>query len=108
MFWRELMNANRLIKLGITALIAAVIILVGTDAVLAWAPLAVVDDPLVRMPGTQPEQVALEAPTRCLNCHAGYDTAVEPGFNWMGSMMAQSARDFLFWACLTVGAQDSI
>ena len=49
-----------------------------------------------------------EAPTRCLNCHAGYNTAVEPGFNWKGSMMAQAARDFLFWSCLTVAAQDSI
>ena len=60
------------------------------------------------MPGTQPGQVSLEAPNRCLNCHAGYDPAVEPGFNWQGSMMAQSARDFLFWSCLTVGAQDSL
>jgi hypothetical protein len=60
------------------------------------------------MPGTQPEQTALEAPGRCLNCHSGYDAAVEPGFNWQGSMMAQSARDFLFWSCLTVAAQDSI
>jgi hypothetical protein len=76
-------------------------------AVWAWA-LAVVDDPLVRMPGTQPGQVALQAPTRCLNCHAGYDSAVEPGFNWQGSMMAQAARDFLFWSCFTVSAQDSI
>jgi len=74
----------------------------------AWTPLAVVDDPLVRMPGTQPGQVALQAPTRCLNCHAGYNESVEPGFNWMGSMMAQSARDFLFWSCMTVSAQDSI
>ena len=70
--------------------------------------LAVVDDPLVRMPGTQPGQATLEGPNRCLNCHAGYDQAVEPGFNWKGSMMAQSARDFLFWACLTVAGQDSI
>jgi len=60
------------------------------------------------MPGTQPGQVALQAPTRCLNCHAGYDPAVEPGFNWKGSMMAQAARDFLFWSCFTVSAQDSI
>jgi hypothetical protein len=75
----------------------------------AWSPLAVTKDPLVRMPGTQPEDgVSLEAPGRCLNCHAGYDPAVEPGFNWKGSMMGQSARDFLFWACLTVAAQDSI
>jgi hypothetical protein len=82
---------------------------IGVVAVVyAWTPAPVVDDPLVRMPGTQPGQVALQAPTRCLNCHAGYDPAVEPGFNWEGSMMAQAARDFLFWSCMTVGAQDSI
>jgi hypothetical protein len=74
----------------------------------AWTPVVVEDDPLVRMPGTQPGQVSLEAPGRCLNCHAGYDKAVEPGFNWKGSMMAQASRDFLFWSCLTVAAQDSI
>jgi hypothetical protein len=75
----------------------------------AWTSLPVADDALLRMPGTQPSQgVNLEAPTRCLNCHAGYDQAVEPGFNWKGSMMAQSARDPIFWACLTVAGQDSV
>jgi hypothetical protein len=88
--------------LVLSAIISFVVI------VYAWTPIAVTEDPLVRMPGTQPGQVALQAPTRCLNCHAGYDTAVEPGFNWKGSMMAQSARDFLFWSCMTVGAQDSL
>jgi hypothetical protein len=74
-----------------------------------WTPLPVKDDPLVRMPGTQPGQVAsLESPNRCFNCHAGYNQQIEPGFNWRGSMMAQAARDFLFYACLTVSAQDSI
>lgn len=69
---------------------------------------SVKDDPLVRMPGTQPNQGAtIEAPNRCLNCHAGYNQAIEPGYNWMGSMMAQASRDPLFWACLTVAAQDS-
>ncbi len=69
---------------------------------------SVAGDPLVRMPGTQPSQgVALEAPDRCFNCHAGYDAAVEPGTNWQGSMMAQAARDPIFWACLTVAGQDS-
>lgn len=69
---------------------------------------SVKDDPLVRMPGTQPDQgVNLEAPDRCLNCHADYNLAVEPGYNWMGSMMAQAARDPIFWACLTVAGQDS-
>jgi len=86
--------------------IALVVVAAGTA--FAWTPVAVEDDPLVRMPGTQPGQVTLEGPNRCLNCHAGYNTAVEPGFNWKGSMMAHSARDFLFYACLTVAAQDSI
>lgn len=76
---------------------------------LAWDPIPVSDDPLVRMPGTQPSNgVALESPNRCLNCHAGYNPAVEPGFNWAGSMMAQAARDPLFWATVAVAAQDSI
>ncbi len=67
----------------------------------AWMPLAVQSDPLLRMPGTQPDQgITLEGPNRCLNCHAGYDQAVEPGFNWKGSMMAQAARDPIFYACL--------
>jgi hypothetical protein len=89
----------------VTTLTVALIV---TYAAYAWTPVPVDQDPLVRMPGTQPGQVSLEDPTRCLNCHAGYDSAVEPGSNWKGSMMAQSARDFLFWACMTVGAQDSI
>jgi hypothetical protein len=74
-----------------------------------WQPLPVADDPLVRMPGTQPEQGAtIEGPRRCLNCHGDYNTSVEPGFNWEGSMMAQAARDFIFWSCMTVAGQDSI
>ena len=78
-------------------------------AAFAWSPLAVADDPLLRMPGTQPAQgINLEAPGRCLNCHAGYNSAVEPGHNWKGSMMAQASRDPIFWACMTVAAQDSI
>lgn len=77
----------------------------------AWIPLIVEDDSLVRMPGTQPAQgIALEGPNRCLNCHADYEPGVEiePGDGWKGSMMSQSARDPIFWACLTVAAQDSV
>jgi len=95
-------------KFYLLTALALVLAFASVYAVYAWTSVPVTQDPLVRMPGTQPGQVALEAPTRCLNCHAGYDPAVEPGFNWKGSMMAQSARDFLFWACMTVGAQDSI
>ncbi len=83
--------------------------LVLSVSVFAWLPLPILIDPLVRMPGTQPNQgVTLEAPNRCLNCHADYDATVEPGFNWHGSMMAQAARDPIFYACLTVALQDSI
>jgi hypothetical protein len=89
---------------------AAALLLLGIAAgAHAWQPLPVQNDPLLRMPGTQPAQgVNLEAPNRCLNCHAGYNQAVEPGFQWMGSMMAQAARDPIYWASLAVAAQDSI
>ncbi len=82
--------------------------LLNSSAMSAWIPTPVVDDPLVRMPGTQPGQVELEGPNRCLNCHSGYDPLVEPGFSWKGSMMAQAGRDFLFLSCVTVAGQDSI
>ena len=101
-----MINKKRKISIGL--ILGMTLILAGGVIVYAWTGTPVVDDPLVRMPGTQPNQVALQAPTRCMNCHAGYDPAVEPGFNWQGSMMAQSARDFLFWSCMTVSAQDSI
>jgi cytochrome c553 len=82
--------------------------LLNSSAMSAWIPTPVADDPLVRMPGTQPGQVELEGPNRCLNCHSGYDPLVEPGFSWKGSMMAQAGRDFLFLSCVTVAGQDSI
>jgi hypothetical protein len=86
-------------------LLAALALSVGVHA---WEHLPVTQDPLLRMPGTQPGQVSLEGPNRCTNCHEGYNPAVEPGFNWKGSMMAQAARDPLFWATFVVAAQDSI
>jgi hypothetical protein len=99
---------NKQRKIYIVIIFTLVLLLASGAIAYAWTALPVIDDPLVRMPGTQPGQVALQAPTRCLNCHAGYNESVEPGFNWKGSMMAQSARDFLFWSCMTVSAQDSI
>jgi hypothetical protein len=81
--------------------------LLMASSIPAWGQ-SVTDDPLLRMPGTQPGQVSLEGPNRCTNCHEGYNQAVEPGFNWKGSMMAQASRDPLFWATFVVAAQDSI
>jgi hypothetical protein len=60
------------------------------------------------LPGSQIGQSGnLETPDRCDNCHGGYDQAVEPAFNWRGSMMSQAARDPLFYACLAIANQDA-
>jgi hypothetical protein len=61
----------------------------------------------IQMPGTQPREVGnLETPDKCDNCHGGYNTAVEPAFNWRGSMMANAGRDPIFWATLAIAEQD--
>ncbi|MBN1916662.1 MAG: hypothetical protein JW889_02030, partial [Verrucomicrobia bacterium] len=103
------MNGKRVcVFLSPLALIIAALGTAGSLLISAWTPVPVADDPLVRMPGTQPGLVTLEGPRQCMNCHAGLsDPSVEPGFNWKGSMMAQAARDFLFYACVTVAGQDS-
>lgn len=59
-------------------------------------------------PGSQPGQSGqLETPDKCDNCHGGYNQAVEPAFNWRGSMMSQAARDPFFYACLAISNQDA-
>ncbi len=79
---------------------------------LAFAAIGVVRAALVvpteiQMPGTQPGQVSnLESPDKCDNCHGGYNQAVEPAFNWRGSMMANAGRDPIFWATLAIAEQD--
>jgi len=86
--------------------ITVLIVIAGTG--LAWA------DPVPTtlndffLPGSQPNQSGnLETPDKCDNCHGGYDTIVEPAYNWRGSMMAQAARDPLFYACLAIANQDA-
>ena len=63
---------------------------------------------VIMMPGTQPLEVTLEDPGRCLNCHKNYETnpRVEPGFGWMGSAMGNAGRDPIFWATLAIAEQD--
>ncbi|MBI5383945.1 MAG: hypothetical protein HZA90_04585 [Verrucomicrobia bacterium] len=81
-------------------------------------------DPLVRMPGTQPHQVTLQNSADCYSCHGEGRkdwTTTQPDARgrtdyaeyliykaWQGSMMGNSARDPLMFACLTVAAQDSM
>ena len=60
------------------------------------------------MPGSQPfEAKILNPPEACEACHGGYDTNVEPHFNWQGSMMAQASLDPIFEANMTIGNQDA-
>jgi hypothetical protein len=60
------------------------------------------------MPGTQPfEAGTLNNPSNCATCHGGYDPAVEPYFNWQGSMMAQASLDPLFKANMVIANQDA-
>ncbi len=60
------------------------------------------------MPGTPPFGASnFEQSATCVTCHGGYNTAVEPGYNFRGSMMSQSARDPLFYACVAIAEQDA-
>jgi hypothetical protein len=60
------------------------------------------------LPGSQPNQSGtILSPDLCDNCHGGYDLAVEPAYNWRGSMMAHAQRDPLYLACLAVSNQDA-
>lgn len=71
----------------------------------AWGALVVPNE--IQQPGTQPGQAGnLETPDKCDNCHGGYNQAVEPAFNWRGSMMANATRDPIFWATLAIAEQD--
>jgi hypothetical protein len=61
----------------------------------------------IQQPGTQPGEVTtLESASGCLQCHSGYDLAVEPGHGWYGSMMSHAGQDPMFWATVAVAEQD--
>lgn len=78
---------------------------VGPTLALAFLAMPVTTD--LQLPGTQPQQATLPGnPSQCDNCHGGYDPAVEPAYNWCGSMMSQAGRDPVFWATVAVAEQD--
>jgi cytochrome c553 len=89
----------------LSLLALAVALTVAASVLLDPVPTTIED---VFLPGSQPgESGQLEHPGKCDNCHGGYDLAVEPAFNWRGSMMSQAARDPLFYACLAIANQDA-
>lgn len=61
-----------------------------------------------KLPGTQPLglQDPLQAGFACGACHGNYDPMVAPYDLWSASMMAQSARDPMFYAALAIANQD--
>ena len=92
---------NRIALALETAVVVVALVFVG----IAWGAPVVPTD--IQQPGTQPGQVGnLETPDKCDNCHGGYNRAVEPAFNWRGSMMANAGRDPIFWATVAVAEQD--
>jgi hypothetical protein len=59
-------------------------------------------------PGTQPlSGASFQDHNSCASCHGGYNPAVEPAHNFRGTMMAQAARDPLFFACMAIAEQDA-
>ncbi len=59
--------------------------------------------------GTQPPLASTPyPPSACQSCHSGLDQGhyVRPFDRWAGSMMANAARDPLFWAALDVANHD--
>jgi len=72
----------------------------------------------VQLPGTQPLEIGnLESPSRCDNCHAGYNNETttaagegepqdEPATGWRGAAMANAGRDPVFWATMAIAEQD--
>jgi hypothetical protein len=91
-----------------SALLSLSIVFAGSAA-FAWTPLPVINDPLVRQPGSQENDgIVIESASNCMTCHSGYNAQIEPGSLWKSSMMGQTARDPIFWATVTVAAQDSI
>jgi len=59
--------------------------------------------------GTPPGSLVIDVlpSDNCKFCHGNYDETVEPYSLWRTSLMAQSARDPMFWACLSVSEQEA-
>jgi hypothetical protein len=85
--------------------------LVGTAFVAT--SIAVVSRPSAAAPTTM-LQNPLVAPVECAECHEFLnpleledEPAISPMLVWRGTMMANSARDPVFWAAVAVAAQDA-
>jgi len=99
---------NNLCAVGRACLLAGALAFLGTSSAAAQLPvLTNLND--FFLPGTQPNELGIElhVPENCATCHGNYNPQIEPMFVWAGTMMAQAARDPLFYACLAVANQDA-
>ncbi len=104
--------------------LTSLVLMTGPPATLLWiaveamAPPRPGSVPLATTPadffqgGTQPEPDPgffdpILSAVECSLCHANYDPQAEPYTAWAASMMGQSARDPLFYACLSIANQDA-
>ncbi|MBT8287255.1 MAG: hypothetical protein KJO00_04510, partial [Bacteroidia bacterium] len=88
------------IKLGIVVILSFAFLSMMTHNSSYFYVATTIDD--FFLPGSQPLQSGtFSSPEQCDNCHGGYDLAVEPAFNWRGSMMSHAMRDPLYLAALT-------
>ncbi|MGI6207154.1 MAG: hypothetical protein ACOYEW_02975 [Anaerolineae bacterium] len=96
------------VRLSLSVIVLALFVATAYP-VHAWSPLPIDQDATVRMPGTQPNStITFQSASSC-TCHFNYGLPdFEIGFNWAGSLMAQSSRDPIFLASMVVAAQDSI
>jgi len=92
-------------RVAVLAIFFSLLALALTTIVVDTVP-TTIDD--FFLPGSQPgESGNLESPSKCDNCHGGYDNDVEPDFLWKGNMMSQAARDPLFYATMAIANQDA-
>lgn len=94
---------------ALAILFAAALSLLSCNSAQAYGPFALSTVDFTPS-GTQPGlQIAIDGAVNCRSCHKGFsapDTQMLPYEPWAGSMMANSARDPLFWAAVDVANQD--
>ncbi|MBI5863219.1 MAG: hypothetical protein HZB38_01645 [Planctomycetes bacterium] len=60
------------------------------------------------MPGSQAFDAGpINSPAECRVCHGDYNLAVEPHFNWRGTLMAYASIDPIFLAAMDVANHDA-
>jgi len=80
----------------------------GVGLALTAAVAARAGEPFTPHATQPPLAFELRDPSACQSCHADYDFTnnLEPWNTWAGSMMANAARDPVFWAALDVANRD--